>query len=222
MPNSGGPSQAPPQGPKRLFKDLGIWPSVCILQYFTSEEIIETIRRVNKQALFLCRKTYAPKGVFLHKINLGTVKFFERAEEIKITKDSLSFFHQYKENFFVEILSHYKKVRRLTINLNFLFEEDKKDKFIDMICALHKNEPLREGIQIFNLEDAMLNAKNLETLFKSNLLHNIQYLKLPKNSLGNKGIEKLFQVTGSRFTLIKKIDLSSNHIMGEEGARFIA
>jgi Ran GTPase-activating protein (RanGAP) involved in mRNA processing and transport len=54
-----------------------------------------------------------------------------------MTKDSLAFFQQYKERFFVEILSHYKKVRRLTINLNFLFEEDKKDKFLEMICGLH-------------------------------------------------------------------------------------
>jgi hypothetical protein len=72
--------------------DLGIWPSICILQFFTQEEIIETMRRVNKQALFLCKRAYAPKRVQLHKINLGTVKFFERAEEIKIIKDSLSFF----------------------------------------------------------------------------------------------------------------------------------
>jgi len=50
------------------------------------------MRRVNKQALFLCKRAYAPKRVQLHKINLGTVKFFERAEEIKIIKDSLSFF----------------------------------------------------------------------------------------------------------------------------------
>jgi len=62
------------------------------LPYFTSEEIIETMRRVNKQALFLCKRAYAPKRVYLHKINLGTVKFFERAEEIKMTKDSLAFF----------------------------------------------------------------------------------------------------------------------------------
>ena len=91
-----------------------------------------------------------------------------------------------------------------------------------MICGLHKADPMREGIQIFNLEDAMLNEKNLETLFRSNLLSNIQYLKLPRNSLGNKGLEKLFQVTGNRFGIIKKIDLSSNNIMGEDGARIIA
>jgi hypothetical protein len=76
--------------------------------------------------------------------------------------------------------------------LNFLFEEDKKDKFLELICGLHKADPMREGIQIFNLEDAMLTEKNLDTLFRSNLLYNIQYLKLPRNSLGNKGIQKLF------------------------------
>jgi hypothetical protein len=70
------------------------------LSFFTQEEIIETLRRVNKEALVLCKRAYAPKRVALHKINLGTVKFFERTEEIKITKDSLQFFNLYKDNFF--------------------------------------------------------------------------------------------------------------------------
>ncbi len=95
------------------------------------------MRRINKQALFLCKRAYAPKRVQLHKINLGTVKFFERTEEIKIIKDSLNFFQTYRETFFLEILNHYKNVRRLTINLNFLFEDDKKDRFIEMLCSMH-------------------------------------------------------------------------------------
>lgn len=74
----------------------------------------------------------------LHKINLGTVKFFERTEEIKIQKESFGFFQQYRDNFFLEILAHYKNVRRLTINLNFLFEIDKIEKFLEAIAFLHK------------------------------------------------------------------------------------
>lgn len=125
-------------GQKRLFCDLGVWPSICILQFFTQEEIIETLRRVNRQALSLCKRAYAPKRVQLHKINLGTVKFFERTEEIKIQKESFGFFQQYRDNFFLEILAHYKNVRRLTINLNFLFEIDKIEKFLEAIAFLHK------------------------------------------------------------------------------------
>ena len=106
--------------------------------------------------------------------------------------------------------------------MNFLFEEDKKDKFIDMICGMHKNDPLKEGIKIFNIEDAVLNDHNIEALFKSNILSNIVYLKLPRNSLGNKGIERLFSAVGNRLGLIKKLDLSSNNIIGEDGARIIA
>jgi len=81
-----------PYSEKRLFKDLGVWPSICILSFFTQNEIIETLRRVNHQAWQLCRRAYAPKQVALHKINLGTVKFFERAQEIVIKKESLAFF----------------------------------------------------------------------------------------------------------------------------------
>ncbi len=80
---------------KRLFKDLGVWPSICILSFFSQNEIIETLRRVNHQALQLCKRAYTPKRLLLHKINLGTVKFFERTQELKITKDSLGFFAQY-------------------------------------------------------------------------------------------------------------------------------
>jgi hypothetical protein len=69
-----------------------VWPSICVLQFFTQEEIVETLRRVNRQALQLCKRAYAPKRVLLHRINLGTVKFFERTEEIKILHESLAFF----------------------------------------------------------------------------------------------------------------------------------
>ena len=36
----------------------------------------------------------------------------------------------------MEILSHYKNLNRLTINLNFLFEEDKKNMLLDTMCTL--------------------------------------------------------------------------------------
>lgn len=77
---------------KRIFNNLGIWPTICILSFFTQEEIIESLRRVNKEALVLCKRAFAARRVSLHKINLKTVKFFERAEEIKLTEGSLPFF----------------------------------------------------------------------------------------------------------------------------------
>jgi hypothetical protein len=199
-----------------------VWPSICILQFFTQEEIIETLRRVNHQALALCKRAYAPKRVQLHKITLSTVKFFERTEEIKVTKDSLSFFTVYRENFFREILSHYKNVSRLTINLNFLFEDEKKDRFLEMISGIHQQVPLKESIKIFAIEDAPLREKNLDMLFKSNILQNISTLKLPRNNLMNKGIEVLFKHCGDRLRHIRKLDISSNLIQGEEGGAIIA
>lgn len=107
-------------------------------------------------------------------------------------------------------------MNRLTINLNFLFEEDKKNMLLDKLCGL----PLRHQVKVFAIEDAVLSAKNLEDLFKSNLLQSIQCLNLPKNSLGNKGIASIFQ--SDRLRLIKKLDISSNNITGEEGGRIVA
>jgi hypothetical protein len=75
-----------------------------------------------------------------------------------------------------------------------LFEDDKKDKFIEMLCSMHQNEPLKESINVFNIEDAIISEKNLDSLFKSNLLQNIIYLKLPRNNLRNQGLEKLFKL----------------------------
>jgi hypothetical protein len=143
---------------------------------------------VNKEALVLCKRAYAARRVSLHKISLKTVKFFERAEEIKITRDSLAFFAQFRDNFFDEILTHYKNVKRLTINLNFLFEEDKKDRLFEKLA----NFTLRENIATFNCEDAMLKINNLEALTKTQLLQNLTYLRLPKNNLGYNGLVFLF------------------------------
>lgn len=81
-----------PRNKKRLFNNLGIGPSLMILSFFTPEEIVMNLRRVNKEALVLCRRVFKTKIVQLEKITLKTVKFFERAEEIRISKESLNFF----------------------------------------------------------------------------------------------------------------------------------
>jgi len=91
------------------------------------------LRRINKEALFVCKKAYSARRVSLHKISLKTVKFFQRAEEIILNKESLIFFEQFKDNFFDEILNHFKNVKTLTINLNFLFESEKKDKLFEKL-----------------------------------------------------------------------------------------
>ena len=204
-----------PHSEKRLFHHLGVWPSICILSFFTQEEIIETLRRVNKEALVLCKRAYAPKRVALHRINLESVKFFERTEEIKVSKDSLVFFQTYKDAFLEEILHHYKNMKKITVNLNFLFEEDKKDKFFEQISKF----TLKESISTFCCEDAMLNQKNLESLTKSALVSNLKQLRLPRNNLGNQGVKYIFEC--DRLRHIRKLDLSSNNI-SEDGVEAIA
>mmetsp|Transcript_1711 Transcript_1711/g.1172 ORF Transcript_1711/g.1172 Transcript_1711/m.1172 type:complete len:93 (+) Transcript_1711:227-505(+) len=82
-----------PHHQRRIFHHLGVWPTTCILSFFSQNEILETLRRVNKEALFLCKKAYAARVVTLNKISLKTVKFFERAEEIKLNNESLTFFN---------------------------------------------------------------------------------------------------------------------------------
>lgn len=77
----------------------------------------------------------------------------------------------------------------MTINLNFLFEEDKKDKLFEKLS----NFTLKNNINTFNCEDAMLSLRNLEQFTKSTMLQNITYLKLPRNNLANNGIAFLFE-----------------------------
>lgn len=89
-----------PMKNKTLFKNLGMGPSLVILSFFAPEEIVLNLRRVNKEALVLCKRVFSTKIVQLEKISLKSVKFFERAEEIRISKESLKFFSEYKDEFF--------------------------------------------------------------------------------------------------------------------------
>lgn len=54
----------------------------------------------------------------------------------------------------------------ITISFNFLFEEEKKDKFLEKLSKFK----LKESIKTFNCEDAMIVNKNLESLTKSQVL----------------------------------------------------
>ena len=63
-----------------------------ILSFFNNTEIVDVLRRVNKEAHFICKRAYSARKVALKKINLQSVKFFERAEEICITTNCLTFF----------------------------------------------------------------------------------------------------------------------------------
>jgi hypothetical protein len=101
-----------------------------------------------------------------------------------LQRDSLIFFTQFKDNFFEELLIYYKNVKTFTINLNFLFEEDKKDKLFEKLSGF----ALKGGVKTFVSEDAMLKQRNLEALTKSDFLQNVMYLKLPRNNLANTGI----------------------------------
>ena len=88
---------------------------------------------MNREAHFISRKVFGTRKIDLERINIRTVKFFKRAEKINISKDSLGFFSQYKRNFLAQILDHYKNMRTLAINLNFLFEERDKDKLFEIL-----------------------------------------------------------------------------------------
>lgn len=56
----------------------------------------------------------------------------------------------FKDNFFEEILTNYKNVKSFTLNLNHLFENDKKDKLFEKLT----NFLLKENIKTFTCEDA--------------------------------------------------------------------
>ena len=113
--------------------NLGIWPTTTILSYFTPNEIIE-ISRVNKEAHYIAKKVFGTRCVNLEKVTIRTVHLLRRAEMIKITKDSLGFFQQYKDNFFEEILTHYRACKKLIIDMNILFDERVKDQLYDKLC----------------------------------------------------------------------------------------
>ncbi len=81
------------QSKKKLFHNLGLGPSLVILSYFSPEEIVMNLRRVNKEALVLCKRVYSTRKVKLEKISLKYVKLFERAQEIIISKESINFFN---------------------------------------------------------------------------------------------------------------------------------
>mmetsp|Transcript_42376 Transcript_42376/g.65045 ORF Transcript_42376/g.65045 Transcript_42376/m.65045 type:complete len:372 (+) Transcript_42376:42-1157(+) len=205
-----------PKKNRRLFKGLGIGASLAILSFFTPEEIVMNLRRVNKEALVLCKRIFETKVVQLEKITLKSVKFFERASEIKISCESLNFFKLYKDEFFEEVLNHYSNVRTLKINLNFLFDDAKKDRIIAKISSF----ALKRNIHTFQAEDVpSMSNENLKNITRQFFLQNVQNLKLPRNNLGNQGVYYLFGSDNLRH--IKKIDLSSNNI-DHEGAQFIA
>ena len=148
---------------KSLFNNLGIWPTTTILSFFTPSEIME-ISRVNHEAHYIAKKVFGTRSVDLEKINIRSVKFFRRAEKIKITKDSLNFFQQYKDNFFEEILNHYRSSKKIVINLNWLFEERLKDKLFDKLCEF----TLQANIKTLQIEDSMLNQRNLDSITRTN------------------------------------------------------
>ena len=107
---------------KAVFNNLGIWPTATILSFFTPFEITE-ISRVNKEAHYISKKVLGMRVVDLEKINIRSVKLFRRAEQLKVTSNSLNFFQQFKDVFFEEILAHYRGLTRLVIDLNQVFSK---------------------------------------------------------------------------------------------------
>ena len=46
------------KGKRKMFNNLGMGPSMTILSFFSSEEIVLNLRRVNKEALILCKRVF--------------------------------------------------------------------------------------------------------------------------------------------------------------------
>ena len=132
--------------------NLGIWPTTTVLSFFTPNEIIE-ISRVNKEAHYIAKKVFGTRCVNLEKVTIRTVHLLRRAEMIKITKDSLVFFQQYKDNFFEEILTHYRACKKLIIDMNILFDERIKDSLYDKLCQFTP----KPNIKTLQIENSMLN-----------------------------------------------------------------
>jgi len=119
-----------------------------ILSYFTPSEIIE-ISRVNKEAHYIAKKVFATCKIDLERINLRLVKFFTRTEQLRISKDSLQFFKQFKESLFNEILLHYKSLNKLILNLNHIFEESRVDWLLDRLSKFS----LQSTVTTLQIED---------------------------------------------------------------------
>ena len=121
----------------------------------------------------------------------------------------------FKDNFFEEILEHYKNLLTVSISLNFLFDQQIKDHLFEKLSKFE----LRPNIETLNIEDAHIQPQNLDCLLFSNFLKNIEYLKLPRNNLGDEGVEIIF--TSDSLKHIISIDISGNDIT-VEGAKIIA
>lgn len=118
---------------RKIFQNFGIWPTTIVLQYFTPEEIIQ-LSRINKEAHYISKKVFGTRKVELGKISLRLVKFFQRVEQIRISKESLPFFTQFKPVMFQQILCYYKNLRKFIINLNFIFEEKNVESLLDRLA----------------------------------------------------------------------------------------
>ena len=134
---------------------------------------------------------------------------------MRISKDSLTFFNQFKPVFFQQILSHYKNLRKFLINLNFIFEEKEIDSLLDRLAQFQ----MQENVRTIQIEDGCLNQSSLSILTRSGLCSNIIALKMPRNNLGDSGVAFLFSC--DRLTHLIKIDISSNQVT-EKGAEYIA
>lgn len=200
---------------RSLFSNFGIWPTTIILSYFTPLEVIE-ISRVNKEAHYISKKVFETRKVELHKISLRLVKFFHRAHMIRISKDSVQFFDQFKEKFFQEILVHYRSLRKFIINLNYIFGDN---TIVEKLFSKLAKFTLDPRVKTIQIEDGVLSDTNLRLLSSSKFFKNIVALKLPRCNLGDNGVTFIFN--SQSLSNLKKVDVSSNNIT-HEGVEYVA
>ena len=178
-----------------------------------NEEIL-SLRTVNQEAKTWCQRAYSARSVELSKISLKTAQFFKRAVILEINHESSKFFNTFKDSFFENILSHYSNLKTIKIDLNEVFDQNKKDIIIDKITCF----PLKIQIEEVKAIRSMINYRDLESLTRTNFLENISRLSLSMNNIGDNDLVPL--VSAKVLKNLKELDLSSNQLT-EEGIEFL-
>jgi len=172
------------------------------------------MRTVNKEAKMWCQKAYAARSIELSKISLKTAQFFKRAVTLEINHDSPKFFDHFKDIFFTDILKHYSNLKIIKVDLNEVFDVDKKTNVIDKITQF----PLKIQIEEVRVIRSMINFKDLELMTNTSFLENVSKLCLSMNSIKD---EDLIPLVGAKILRnLKELDLSSNNLT-DKGVEFL-
>lgn len=195
------------KGKRLLFKNLSIWVSAYILSFLNNSEILK-FRTVNKEARFVCQKAYSVRTIDLHKINLETVKFFERAQLMNITEESLKLFDNFSNKFFDQIISHYGNLRTVQIDLGMCFDPKQKERLFSILSA----RQLNNKTETFKLIRTEVTQQDIDTLLSHSFLENTRHLILSMNNLMDDHLSDSTLLSSDILKNMKTLDLSSNFL----------